>query len=67
MTSNNPNLDLVNTNAYTKFGKIYSLVLKIFKRKQDYEQNSTKVKSINSVTIVRKMMRNNPNIALVIK
>ena len=66
MTGNNPNLDLVNTNAYTKFGKILIIGSQDIKRKQNYEQNSTKVKSMNSVKNVRKMMRNNPNIGLVI-
>ena len=30
MTGNNPKLDLVNINAYAKFGKILSIVLKIW-------------------------------------
>ena len=66
MTGNNSNLDLVSTNAYTKFGKILIIGSQDIKRKQNYEQNSTKVKSINFVTNVRKMMCNNPNIGLVI-
>ena len=38
MTGNNPNLDLVNINAYTKFGEILSICLKDIERKFDINQ-----------------------------
>ena len=59
MTGYNPNLDLVNINAHTKFGQ--TLSIKILSR----NENLTSVKGHNSVTIVRKMMCNNPNLDLV--
>ena len=34
MMCNNPNLDLVNINAYKKFGKFYQIVLKILSRNE---------------------------------
>ena len=55
---NNPNLDLVNINAYKKFGEILSFC------SQDIEQNKildvilTSIKGHNSMTKVRKMMCN---------
>ena len=40
MTGNSPNLDLVNINAQTKFGKILSICSKDFEQKQNSGQNS---------------------------
>ena len=40
MTGNNPNLDLVNMNAYIKFGEILSIVSQDIERKRNYERNS---------------------------
>ena len=37
---NNPNLDLVNINAYTKFGKILSICSQDTEQKHNYEGNS---------------------------
>ena len=63
---NNPNLDLVNINAYAKFGQIPSI------RSQDIERkrNLTKImnhqiKGHNSVTIWWKLMHNNSNLDIV--
>ena len=39
MTGDNPNLNLVNINAYTKFGEILSIRSQDIKWKQDYEHN----------------------------
>ena len=46
MTGNNPNLDLVNTNAYTKFGKILIIGSQDIKRKQKYEQIRLKSRAL---------------------
>ena len=35
MTGNNPNLDLVNINAYTKFNEILSILSRDIERKQN--------------------------------
>ena len=55
MTGNNPNLDLVNINAHTKFGQIRS-ILKILSGNEILKSGH------NSVTIVRKIIHNNPNL-----
>ena len=55
MTGNNPKLDFVNVNTYTKFGQILSF------HSQDIEQNKImmSIKGHNSVKILQKMMGNN--------
>ena len=55
MTSNNPNLDLVNINAYIQLGEILS---------QDIErkQNLTSIKGHNSFLNLRKITDNNPKL-----
>ena len=58
MTGNNSNLDLVNSNAQTKFGQILSM------SSQDNE-NLTQIKGHNSVTNLRKMTGYNPKLDLV--
>ena len=40
MMQNNPNIDLVNINAYTKFGKIQSICSQDIEQKNNYEGNS---------------------------
>ena len=50
---NNPNIDLVNINAYIKFGEIMSVCSQDIERKR------------NSGTNVRKMMCNYPHVDLV--
>ena len=62
---NNPKLDLVNTNAYTTFGKILSFVLKILSRDEILNEILTSIKGPNSVTNARKMMCNYLNLDLV--
>ena len=57
MTSNNPNQDLVNINAY----KFCQFVLKILSGNEIL----TSIKGHNSVTNLRKMTGNNPNQDLV--
>ena len=37
---NNPNLDLVNMNAYIKFGEIVSFCSQDIERKRNFERNS---------------------------
>ena len=39
MTGNNPNLDLVNMNAYIKFGEILSICSQEFEWKRNYDVN----------------------------
>ena len=39
MMCNNPNLDLVNINAYIKFGKFLSLCSQDFEPKRNFERN----------------------------
>ena len=58
MTGNNPNLDLININAYIKF---YPFVLKILSG----NEIMTSIKGQNTVTNLRKMTGNNPNPDLV--
>ena len=38
MTGNNPNLDLVDINAFTKFGKILSICSQDIERKRNYDR-----------------------------
>ena len=40
MTCNNPNLDLVNMNAYIKLGEIMSICSQDIERKRNFEGNS---------------------------
>ena len=37
MTGNNPNIDLVNINAHTKFGEILSFCSQDIERKRNFE------------------------------
>ena len=53
--------DIVNIHAYTKLGKFYQSVLKILSRKEIL----TLIKGHKSITNLRKMMCNNPNLDLV--
>ena len=46
MRCSNPNLDLVNINACTKFGKILSFCSQDVERKQNYERILTSMNSI---------------------
>ena len=39
MTGNDPNLDLVNINAYTKCGEIMSISSSVIERKQNSDKN----------------------------
>ena len=39
MTGNNPNIDLVNTNAYTKFGEILSFCSQDIERRRKFGVN----------------------------
>ena len=55
MTGNNPNLELVNINAYIKFGEILSVCSQNIKPKR----NSDIYQGRNSVTNMPKMMHNN--------
>ena len=61
MTGNNPNLDLVNMNAYTKFGEILSIC------SPDIEQkgNSDKSRAINLLQKKQIITGNNHKLALV--
>ena len=60
MMCNNPNIDLVNTNAYIKFGEILSIC------SQDIERtrNLAEIKGHNSGTNMRKKKCDNPNVGL---
>ena len=60
MMCNNPNLDLVNINAYTKFGKILSICSQDIELKRNSEQNSDINQGQNSVKNEREVMHNNP-------
>ena len=55
---NNPNLDLVNMNAFLKFGEILSICPQDIERKQNPERNSD-IDLSRAITL--KMMFNNPN------
>ena len=62
ITGKNPNLDLVNISACTKFGEtLFICSQDIIERKQNYGINEiqAEIKGHNSVTNVRKMMSNN--------
>ena len=59
-TRKNPNLDLVNINAYTTFGKILSICSQNIERKQ----NLTSIKGHNSLTNLQKMTGKNPKLDL---
>ena len=62
MTGNNPNLDLVNINAYIKYlVKFCQFVLKILSG----NEKVTSIKGHNSVTKLQKMTGNIPNLNLV--
>ena len=50
MTSNNPNLDLVNKNAYKNLVEVCQFVLKIL----SWPENLTSIKDHNSVTNLQK-------------
>ena len=54
MTANNPNLDLVNINAYMKYGQILSISSQDIERKQNSDQSRA-----ISVTNMQKMMYKN--------
>ena len=58
MLCNNPNLDLVNMNAYLKFGEILSICPQDIERKQNPERNSD-IDLSRAITL--KMMFNNSN------
>ena len=58
MMCNNPNLNLINMNAYIKFGDIMSI------SSQDIEQKQNSG-VINSDTNLLKMTGNNPNLDIV--
>ena len=59
MTRNNPNLDIANLNAYTKFGEILSIC------SLSGNEILISIKGHNSVTNWRKMTGNNLNLGLV--
>ena len=61
MTCINPKLDLVNMNAYLKFGENQSICSQDNERKQNFGVNQ----GPNSVTNLQKMMCNNPKLDLV--
>ena len=64
MTGNITNLDLVNINAHTKFGENLSICFKDIEQKRNSELLIS-VKGHNSITNLRKMTGNNPNLDLV--
>ena len=57
---NNPNQNLSNINAYTKFGKILSICSQDIEWKQNSEQNSDVSHGQYSVKNEREVMRNDP-------
>ena len=61
----NPKLDLVNTNAYTTFGKILSFCSQDIEQDEILNEILTSINGPNSVTNARKMMCNNLNLDLV--
>ena len=61
MTANNPNLDLVNINAYIKFGEFCQFVLKTLSGNVILAY----INCLKSGTNVCKMLRNNPKLDLV--
>ena len=62
MKCNDPKLDLVNMNAYIKFGEILSICSQDIERKWNYDRRND---IRNSGTNMRKMTRNNPKVDLV--
>ena len=62
MTDNNPELDLVNDDGHTKFGRILAIRSQDIERKRN---SDTSIKGRNSVKILRKMTGNNPKLDLV--
>ena len=61
MTGNNPNIDLVNITAHTKFGQILSISSQEIERKQKL----TSIKGHKAVMNLRKITGNNSNLDLV--
>ena len=61
MMFDNPNIDLVNMNAYIKFGESLPICSQDMEQKQKFWQ----IKGHNTGTNVRKMMCNNPKVDLV--
>ena len=61
MAGNNPKLDLVSINAYTKYDEILSIGSQILSG----NENLTSIKGHNSVTNVRKIAGNIPKLDLV--
>ena len=59
MTANNPNLDLINTNAYIKFGGILLILTQAIEWKRSSDKGQ------NSITNLRKLTDNIPNLNLV--
>ena len=57
---NNSHLDLVNMNAYIKFGEFLSICSQNIERKQNFGV----IKGHNSITNLRKMTCNNPKLDL---
>ena len=64
MTRNNPNLDLVNINAYPKFGQIPSIRSIAIERKRNSDKNHGLSRAIN-VTNWPKFTPNNTNLDIV--
>ena len=60
---NNPKVDLVNLNLYTKFGQIHLFILKIF----SWSKILTSIKGHNSNINLGILTWNNPNLDLVYK
>ena len=58
MTLYNPNLDLINVNVYTQFGKILSIGSQDIERKR----NLTSIKGCNSVANLRNLKLYDPNL-----
>ena len=63
MTGNNPNLDLVNMNAYIKFGEIMPICIQDIERKRNSDLKAKTIKKY--VTNESKLTGNNPNLDLV--
>ena len=62
---NNPNLDLININANTKFGKILSFCSQDVERKKILNEILTSIKDQNSIINVRKTLSYIQNLDLV--
>ena len=62
VTGNSPNFDVVNINAYIKFGEILSICSQDIERKQ----NLTSIKGHNSIKNLQKLTGNNPKLHFVI-